>query len=1429
MLGDDLGTLVVKEAGVPPERIDEAVQRQVLGGGALDTVLLEMGLVDETRVLEMIARLAGLRAVGKADIDRVDPTTTAIFPRRLAEKHGFLPIELHGRRLSVALAGAPDIALLDEIGFTLSVYVRPVMTTEARIAYGLCRLYGTPLSPRMESLLALLGEDPGAIAESARTTSTLRAPTAAAPRAATDETWQAKGEPVRLDTAFLPAPLALEGTDVSGWEVVDAGQAAAVDTTVLHVPPTAPARAAGEMLEGGASHADAHPTMWRPDEADPEERRIEEARRRDRVLWTVDDAIAELALTGDRDGMLDVLLRFAYRRLQAAAVFVLHRGVKAAFQGWDIIDPVLWRSDVEAISIPATGPHVLAQVVSMRSPFLGPMRRDDPLARALGRHPRAIVLVPVLVGEHLVAVVYGDCGARSIPPSSLAELHMVAPRLGKALGNLIVRKKREAHRRHAQALASSFSEDPRSSTAGDPERSPDAPSRGAAIGTGGDAPSGESLVDSSIAVIAKASSASAIPEIELDLDDFIDASDDVTEVDMPVSPGRRQEALVTDVPSLADEPPAVSGSCDRSQDGLTLEGASVEEQSAGGSPLEPTWSATRISMASVPSGEAESEAPSTAHAPEALPLSAVGGERAPAPAPPRLGLLVDGEARRSRNGVKPIVAGAGEPLPPADDLAPLAPPVAYEGFVAVQPLEVEPFDVGLIALDSGEHPIAPPPPLPPPAVRSPPLEVAHVSPPFEMTPVPEHIAAARRALSLDGAPVDHAGVVHIAMMVAADDPAAVEARAVELHTPPEAIELMPTTLATSADRFAPASPKLELAPLLIDIDAAHTRYALDVAAASSKLELQAMSIAIADEHVSGALDVAPASSHMEMHSQPPPMDAALVSDALDVPAAHHDIQFQTSLGNDDDSRSVPRAMARAAREHDAAEEAARQASIGAGLLPPEPLPPAARPARSSVEWEEDVVLDRTVVATLHGDAGVASTAARVEVARVEVARADAGEEPLPPELTARRNELDDDDGALADTNRRARLAMTSEAHGCVASAPAAARPSRFLEAELPSSVDGAPVLQSDERSSPSMPSIAASPSSAAMAARAVADSDATGMRAPRTLAAFDEEASQPSRPPPLVAGPAPSPGAKARESVLLATWNAWLDHDDADLDDLVGRLHQHGDAGRSAIVTLTAHGERAMPSLARYFPGVLVEHPFGHTDQRLDVGAFSDACACLTRLGPDLAAPILVGELAHDDRLHRYTAVWCLSELHVPAALPRLAQRIFDPELRITLVALEVLESYRDEPAMPKVLAQVRDLIKRGDTFQRRRAILAAAELRDRDAPLLLVDLLGTRPKEIAEEARRALAEITKQDFGSSERRWRAWISDNQAAPRARWLIQGLSHKELAIRKSAQHDLNRLTGQYFGYRFDASRSEREHSVQLWNAWWAEQTDMARWF
>jgi hypothetical protein len=52
-------------------------------------------------------------------------------------------------------------------------------------------------------------------------------------------------------------------------------------------------------------------------------------------------------------------------------------------------------------------------------------------------------------------------------------------------------------------------------------------------------------------------------------------------------------------------------------------------------------------------------------------------------------------------------------------------------------------------------------------------------------------------------------------------------------------------------------------------------------------------------------------------------------------------------------------------------------------------------------------------------------------------------------------------------------------------------------------------------------------------------------------------------------------------------------------------------------------------------------------------------------------------------------------------------------------------------------------------------------------------------------------------------------------------LIEGLTHKEDAIRESSIDVLRKLTGEYFGYHYNLPRAERDLAAQRWVSWWRE--------
>jgi hypothetical protein len=101
-----------------------------------------------------------------------------------------------------------------------------------------------------------------------------------------------------------------------------------------------------------------------------------------------------------------------------------------------------------------------------------------------------------------------------------------------------------------------------------------------------------------------------------------------------------------------------------------------------------------------------------------------------------------------------------------------------------------------------------------------------------------------------------------------------------------------------------------------------------------------------------------------------------------------------------------------------------------------------------------------------------------------------------------------------------------------------------------------------------------------------------------------------------------------------------------------------------------------------------------------------------------------------------------------------------------------------------------------------------------------LIELVKHADPQVVASARRALIEVTKQDFGTSRWRWRGWWDRHRHEPRVEWLLEGLGHAEADVRLSAAEEMRALSlGEVFGYHFDLPKREREEARRKWVDWW----------
>ncbi|CAN5190781.1 hypothetical protein BH11MYX1_BH11MYX1_32580 [soil metagenome] len=246
-------------------------------------------------------------------------------------------------------------------------------------------------------------------------------------------------------------------------------------------------------------------------------------------------------------------------------------------------------------------------------------------------------------------------------------------------------------------------------------------------------------------------------------------------------------------------------------------------------------------------------------------------------------------------------------------------------------------------------------------------------------------------------------------------------------------------------------------------------------------------------------------------------------------------------------------------------------------------------------------------------------------------------------------------------------------------------------------------------------------------------------------------------------------------------------------------------------------------ALMRKFPGVLRVDRFSVAGRPLRAAQYGGLLELVVRLG-SVASELLIDKMGDPNRDIRFFATICTAELRPRSAVFALVERLFDPDYGVRATAIEALSGY-PLGDLSQPLARVRRAIHSSDPEVVAASTAAIVALGDTDA---IGDLIGAieRSDRGGEHVRKALIALSAQDFGTNERKWRKWYEGARRLHRIEWLIEGLGHKEDAVREASIQDLRRLTGEYFGYHHDLPRKDRDAAAERWISWWKE-TGMRR--
>jgi type IV pilus assembly protein PilB len=151
-----LGELLLGEKDIDRGALGTALRHQRSFGGRLGDILVRFHFLDESRLVEVLARQLRVDSVHIGS-RALPPAVLGLVPERLLRRHHAFPIGVVTDRgggrawLLVALAEPQDVSAIDELRFAAGIPVRALLAGKRDIAQALSRHFAVaPEEPEPE-------------------------------------------------------------------------------------------------------------------------------------------------------------------------------------------------------------------------------------------------------------------------------------------------------------------------------------------------------------------------------------------------------------------------------------------------------------------------------------------------------------------------------------------------------------------------------------------------------------------------------------------------------------------------------------------------------------------------------------------------------------------------------------------------------------------------------------------------------------------------------------------------------------------------------------------------------------------------------------------------------------------------------------------------------------------------------------------------------------------------------------------------------------------------------------------------------------------------------------------------------------------------------------------------------------------------------
>ncbi|MGB0679294.1 MAG: HEAT repeat domain-containing protein, partial [Polyangiales bacterium] len=349
---------------------------------------LEMDAIHEEVLGAYLAAVHGMPAATLEELRQVDKQVLGAVPPALIAAERFLPLQIHGGGMVVALAESDPDKRVRRLGVQLGRKIYPRITTDFRLSTLLARYYGIEMPPRFLRLAEKL---------------------------------QARRSTPRLPRiSHAPRSGVASGPTPSGGKLPTGERKQGGSVKQMSAASAAVATASGD------------PTLSWQLSCSPE------------TALGPDPAIVAQALqrADTRDRVLQTLGEFALHCFDFVAVFVVQGEIASGRQAFGAACD---REHLQALAIPLDLPSPFAAAWDSGQPILASLQQSKLgrlVAQSLARAPQSPCLVaPVAVRSRVVLLLYADRDGHDIVERDIAPLLLLIPEVGHAFARLIQARK----------------------------------------------------------------------------------------------------------------------------------------------------------------------------------------------------------------------------------------------------------------------------------------------------------------------------------------------------------------------------------------------------------------------------------------------------------------------------------------------------------------------------------------------------------------------------------------------------------------------------------------------------------------------------------------------------------------------------------------------------------------------------------------------------------------------------------------------------------------------------------------------------------------------------------------------------------------------------------------------------------------------------